>query len=256
MDLQELTLYRNNSSSRSTKKILPLNYVKSMEVSNNSSLARVIPLTSWYKTQNVVEMIRSLGGLFSFSSIIPTCRWLSNPRGIVVSPGLGRKVTGTLFGTKKGYVSFAVQEDPRSEPVFLIELPTSTCGLVKEMSSGLVRIALECEKVSGHGKNLKLFKEPLWTMYCNGKKYGQASLRTCIDSDWYLLSSLQTVSAGAGLIPLNKELSLSTNDMEGDVMYLRGRFERAVGNRNSEAYYMMNPDGNGGPELSIFFLRM
>ena len=45
---------------------------------------------------------------------------------------------------------------------------------------------------------------------------------------------------------------------EGDVMYMRARFERVVGSRDSEAFYMMNPDKsssssgiNGGPELSV-----
>jgi uncharacterized protein (TIGR01570 family) len=42
---------------------------------------------------------------------------------------------------------------------------------------------------------------------------------------------------------------------EGELMYMRARFERVVGSRDSEAFYMLNPDGNGGPELSIFLLR-
>jgi hypothetical protein len=29
-----------------------------------------------------------------------------------------------------------------------------------------------------------------------------------------------------------------------------------VGSRDSEAFYMMNPDGSGGPELSIYLLRV
>lgn len=43
---------------------------------------------------------------------------------------------------------------------------------------------------------------------------------------------------------------------EGELLYMRARFERVVGSRDSEAFYMINPDGNGGPELSIFLLRM
>ncbi|CAI0552624.1 unnamed protein product [Linum tenue] len=39
-------------------------------------------------------------------------------------------------------------------------------------------------------------------------------------------------------------------------MYMRARFERVVGSKDSEAFYMMNPeDGSGGPELSLYLLR-
>lgn len=91
-------------------------------------------------------------------------------------------------------------------------------------------------------------------MYCNGRKCGQTVSRNCVESDWYLLSVVQNVSAGAGVVPCKR--GLSNNGTEGDLMYMRGRFERVVGNRNSEAYYLMNPDGNGGPELSVFLLRI
>lgn len=153
-------------------------------------------------------------------------------------------------------MSFAVQDDPRSEPVLIIELAISTSFLVKEMSSGLVRIALECEK--GRvvcGKPGKLFSEPKWSMYCNGKKCGYALLRSCNDSDWHVLNTVQSVSVGAGVIPVvdnGEKESVS----QGELLYMRARFERVVGTRDSEAFYMMNPDGNGGPELSIFFLRI
>ncbi|KAH0907727.1 hypothetical protein HID58_039554 [Brassica napus] len=43
---------------------------------------------------------------------------------------------------------------------------------------------------------------------------------------------------------------------EGDLTYMRAHFERVIGSRDSETYYMMNPDGNSGPELSIFFVRV
>ncbi|KAF5203523.1 Mizu-kussei [Thalictrum thalictroides] len=264
MKLEELSLSRSSSSSITNKNILPSNYIRSSalhfdsnDVSDRQFVQkyRIIPLTRWFTSQGIVEMVRSIIGLVSFSSMVPTCRWLSNPGNMLTSPRLGRKVTGTLFGYRKGRASLAVQEDPRSEPLLLLELATSTSTLVKEMSTGLVRIALECEKGSGRGPRTKLLQEPMWTMYCNGKKCGQAVSRTCVDSDWYLLSTVQTVSAGAGVIPMDKSLTSIAMD-GGEFMYMRSRFERVVGNRNSEAYYMVNPDGIGGPELSIFFLRI
>lgn len=151
-----MSLYRTSSKSKSTKRILPSNYVDS----NEGALVprhRAVPLTRWYITQNVVDMIRSLFSVVSFSSLVPSCKSLGDPRGMLVSPGLGRKVTGTLYGYKKGFVNFAIQEDPRSEPVLLLELAMSTCTMVKEMASGLVRIALECESGSGKKKLLQVW---------------------------------------------------------------------------------------------------
>jgi hypothetical protein len=29
-----------------------------------------------------------------------------------------------------------------------------------------------------------------------------------------------------------------------------------AGSKDSETYYMLNPDGNNGPELSLFFVRL
>ncbi|KAL3841271.1 hypothetical protein ACJIZ3_025862 [Penstemon smallii] len=125
------------------------------------------------------------------------------------------------------------------------------------MSSGLVRIALECEKVHpprGGKAAMRLFREPLWTMYCNGRKCGYAVSRECGESDWHVLSTVQSVSVGAGVIPLVEDGRKGAS--EGELLYMRARFERVVGNRDSEAFYMLNPDGNGGPELSIFLLRV
>ena len=60
---------------------------------------------------------------------------------------LGSCVTGTIFGRRRGRVHVALQTDPRSPPVLLVEMAAySTGALVREMSSGLVRLALECEK--------------------------------------------------------------------------------------------------------------
>lgn len=100
----------------------------------------------------------------------------------------------------------------------------------------------------------------MWTMYCNGRKCGYAHSRECTDSDWHVLSTVQSVSVGAGVIPVvadvgGRKMSAAAAG-EGELLYMRAKFERVVGSRDSEAFYMMNPDGNGGPELSIFLLRI
>ncbi|KAF5203519.1 Mizu-kussei [Thalictrum thalictroides] len=293
MKLQEISLYRS-SSSRSSRKIVPSNYTRpspsssfqynsiqvpnkpsslqynSIQVSNrppslqyNSTIQvlnkplvqkyRVISLAWWYKTQNVVALIRTII-FFPFPSVVPTHSWLiTKPSKRLVRPKVGN-VTGTLFGYKNGHVSFAVQDDGRSGPVLLLELATFTGTLVQEMSSGQLRITLECAKRSGAGQYLNLLQEPAWTMYCNGKKCGHAIARSCAESDWYLLSNIQNLTADAGVIPINK--SLTTTGTDGELAYMRSRFERVIGNHNSEAFYMLSPDGTGGPELSIYLLRI
>ncbi|KAL8191724.1 hypothetical protein R6Q57_028455 [Mikania cordata] len=258
----------------STTKIIPSNYISSTSfiidhpnpapddkslVGPRTSAARCSPRL-FRPGFRISILLRSIVNIVSIPAILPSCRWLNLPTQLSLTQSPDRKVTGTLFGKRKGHVSFAVQYDPRSEPVLIVELAVSTAALVKEMSSGLVRIALECEKqhtrsvtVGGVGKT-KLFHEPMWSMYCNGRKYGYAQSRACSASDWHVLSTVQTVSVGAGVIPVVED-GRKSND-EGELLYMRARFERVVGSRDSEAFYMMNPDGSGGPELSIFLLRI
>lgn len=186
--------------------------------------------------------------------------------------GLGARLTGTLYGHRRGHVHLAFQVDPRACPALLLELAAPTASLVREMASGLVRIALECDRAKGacafpgavasattnSGGGRKLVEEKVWRAYCNGKGCGYAVRRECCAADWRVLRALEPVSMGAGVIP-----AASCGGGEGDVMYMRARFERVVGSRDSEAFYMMNPDsggggghGHGGPELSVYLLRV
>ncbi|KAK1665941.1 hypothetical protein QYE76_054100 [Lolium multiflorum] len=179
--------------------------------------------------------------------------------------GLGARLTGTLYGHRRGHVHLAFQVDPRACPALLLELTAPTASLVREMASGLVRIALECERSkcasafpAGAGAGAagrKLLEETVWRAYCNGKGCGYAVRRECGAADWRVLRALEPVSMGAGVIPA------SCGGGEGDVMYMRARFERVVGSRDSEAFYMMNPDSSSkansvGPELSVYLLRV
>lgn len=165
--------------------------------------------------------------------------------------GLGTKVVGTLFGHRRGHVHIAFQEDFKLSPPFLVELATPTSILVKEMASGLVRIALECAK-RVQKKGFKLIDEPMWRTYCNGKKCGYAMKRECGPEEWKVLNAIGPISMGAGVLPGPGNGAES----DGELMYMRAKFERVVGSKDSEAFYMMNPDGNGGPELSIYLLRV
>ncbi|GJR29147.1 MIZU-KUSSEI 1-like protein [Tanacetum coccineum] len=249
-----------SSSCNSTTAIIPSNYVSSTSfiidpksTAENKQLVRRTTVVGCGPRLGISSFIRSFINIISIPSILPSCRWLSLPGQLSLTQSPGRKVTGTLFGNRRGHVSFAVQYDTRSEPILIVELAVSTAALVKEMSSGLVRIALECEKKHARG-NMKLLHEPTWSMYCNGRKCGYALSRACTVSDWHVLSTVQTISVGAGVIPLVDDGRKKKD--EGELLYMRARFERVVGSRDSEAFYMMNPDGSGGPELSIFLLRI
>ncbi|KAG4154765.1 hypothetical protein ERO13_D03G069700v2 [Gossypium hirsutum] len=266
---QRSSSYNNYNCKSSRNKINPSKFPRSAsftipeseEISDKLLVRRNAssssPRSSIQRFHNVnsrfSSLLRSLLKIIAFPNIIPTsCKWLTLPTHLSITPSLGRKVTGTLFGHRRGHVSFAVQDDPRSEPVLLLELAMSTASLVKEMSSGLVRIALESEKAPG--RTGRLFHEPTWSMYCNGRKSGYAVTRTCTESDWHVLSTVQSVSVGAGVIPVVEDAK--SGGSEGELLYMRAKFERVVGSRDSEAFYMLNPDNNGGPELSIFLLRI
>ncbi|CAF1788946.1 unnamed protein product [Brassica oleracea var. botrytis] len=162
----------------------------------------------------------------------------------------GTRVTGTLFGYRKTRVNIAIQETPRSLPILVLELAIPTAKLLQDLGVGLVRIALECEKRPSE-RTTKIVDEPIWALYCNGKKSGYGVKRQPTEEDLVVMQMLHAVSMGAGVLPVN-----SGGGGEGDLTYMRAHFERVIGSRDSETYYMMNPDGNSGPELSIFFVRV
>ncbi|KAK9115898.1 hypothetical protein Sjap_014845 [Stephania japonica] len=125
------------------------------------------------------------------------------------------------------------------------------------MASGLVRIALECDKKEGVSSLKLLIQEPLWRTYCNGKKCGYGKRRECGEEELKVLKAVEPISMGAGVLPGSYGGGgAAAAAAEGELMYMRAKFERVVGSRDSEAFYMMNPDSNGGPELSVYLLRV
>ncbi|XP_009107493.1 protein MIZU-KUSSEI 1-like [Brassica rapa] len=161
-------------------------------------------------------------------------------------------VSGTFFGHRRGRVSFCLQDATvGSPPLLLLELAVPTAALAKEMDQeGVLRIALECDRrrssSSNNSRSSSIFDVPVWSMYCNGRKMGFAVRRKVTENDAVLLRMMQSVSVGAGVVPL---------DEEEQTLYLRARFERVTGSSDSESFHMMNPRGSYGQELSIFLLR-
>ncbi|XP_052180356.1 protein MIZU-KUSSEI 1 [Diospyros lotus] len=207
------------------------------------------------KNRPTARLLRRFRSVFrSFPVINPPCRMVAignhhHPHDSLIHGG-GTKMTGTLFGSRKSRVNLVIQEKPRSLPILILELSIQTGKLLQDMGMGLVRIALECEKeaaASSKAKPLKLMEEPIWSMYCNGRKTGYAVRREPTDDDMGVMQLLNAVSMGAGVLPAAAG---------GELTYMRAYFERVVGSKDSETYYMMNPEGNSGPELSIFFVRI
>ncbi|KAK9713994.1 hypothetical protein RND81_06G064000 [Saponaria officinalis] len=193
----------------------------------------------------------------SFPIISPSCKFPSIHSGLsdIAHRGHnGNKITGTLFGYRKGRVCLSIQENPKCLPTLVIELAIQTNVLQKEMSAGMVRIALECEKNAEKDKT-RLLEEPIWTMYCNGKKTGYGVRREATDDDLNIMELLKAISMGAGVLPGNSEIE----GLDGELAYIRAHFEHVIGSKDSETLYMLSPDGNSnsnGPELTIFFVRI
>ncbi|KAI4317200.1 hypothetical protein L6164_025091 [Bauhinia variegata] len=115
----------------------------------------------------------------------------------------------------------------------------------------MVRIALECEKRAEKDKT-RLLEEPLWTMFCNGKKAGYGVKKEATEEELGVMELLRAVSMGVGVLPGNSE----TDGGDGEIADMRAHFELVVGSRDSVTFYMLSPEGNSGPELTIFFARI
>ncbi|CAM8900959.1 unnamed protein product [Rhodiola kirilowii] len=190
----------------------------------------------------------------SFPIMAPVCKFPTlNPLSTSLIPDThsSSRVTGTLFGYRKGHVTLSIQETPRCLPTLVIELAMQTAALQRDMGLGTVRIALECDKRVEKDRT-KVLEEPLWTMFCNGKKSGYGVRREANEEDLKVMELLKAVSMGAGVLPGSTE----ADGPDGELAYMRAYFERVVGSRDSETFYMLSPEGNNGPELSIFFVRV
>ncbi|KAK7314123.1 hypothetical protein VNO77_39334 [Canavalia gladiata] len=201
------------------------------------------------------KLFRRFRSVFrSFPIIAPACKMpvMNINRGNEAYIHGDMRITGTLFGHRKARINLAFQENPKCKPFLLLELSIPTGKLFQDMGLGFNRIALECEKHPQNEK-IKIIDEPIWTLFCNGKKTGYGVKREPTDEDLNVMQLLHVVSVAVGVLP--NEMS---DPHDGELSYMRAHFERVVGSKDSETYYMMMPDGNNsnGPELTIFFVRV
>ncbi|KAJ1699951.1 hypothetical protein LUZ63_008463 [Rhynchospora breviuscula] len=168
------------------------------------------------------------------------------------SPPVKSTVIGTFFGYCRGCVNFCLHDESctTSTPLLLLEFTVLTAYLAKEMRHSLLRIALECNwQHAAWPTPCHLFAMPIWTMYCNGRKLGFAVKRKMNEDDATLFEVMKSVSTGAGVLPEKFKKS------EGELMYLRARFERVVGSVDSESFHLIDPLGITAQQLSIFLVR-
>ncbi|KAL8139874.1 hypothetical protein V2J09_005895 [Rumex salicifolius] len=161
----------------------------------------------------------------------------------------------TIFGHRRGKLTLEIQQDPHSPPLFVIELPIYAAALHREMETDALRIAFE----SGtKATKKKLLEEYVWGVYCNGRKFGYSIRRKeMTEEECHVMRLLKGVSMGAGVLPCFPEEKTVSASPEGEMTYMRARFERVVGSKDSEAMYMINPEGaHDSLELSIFFVRI
>ncbi|KAL4379845.1 hypothetical protein GQ457_02G009090 [Hibiscus cannabinus] len=159
-------------------------------------------------------------------------------------------VTGTIFGYRRGKLSFCIQANSKStNPILLLEFTVPTVVLAREMQGGILRIALDCTGLGNSSSSDSVLSMPLWTMYCNGRKVGYAVKRRPTKADIDALRLMSSVVGGAGIIN-GKQL-----DNDDELMYLRAKFDRVHGSSDTESFHLIDPDGNIGQELSIFFFR-
>lgn len=117
----------------------------------------------------------------------------------------------------------------------------------------MLRIALECEK-NGGGKAVSsssrtLLEEPMWALFCNGKKSGYGVRREATEEDLGVMETLRAVSMGAGVMPAKEE-------GEEEIAYVRAAFDHVIASKDTEILYMMSPEDGSGPDLTIFFIRL
>lgn len=167
-------------------------------------------------------------------------------------PSVKSTVIGTFFGYCRGRISFCLHDESRTttDPLLLLEFTVLTTYLAKEMRHSLLRIALESKRpCEAKSTACPLFAMAVWSMYCNGRKVGFAVRRQMNEADGAVFEVMKSVSTGAGVLPGKVKKS------EGELMYLRARFERVVGSVDSESFHMIDPLGSRGQQLSIFLVR-
>uniref|UniRef100_A0A0D9UZG4 Protein MIZU-KUSSEI 1 n=1 Tax=Leersia perrieri TaxID=77586 RepID=A0A0D9UZG4_9ORYZ len=171
------------------------------------------------------------------------------------------RTTGTLYGHRRSRITIAFHDSPGAPPALLLEIAVPTAKFIQDVSAaGMVRVTLECDKQQQHhphhpppAAERRLLDEPVWAAEVNGESVGYAARREATEADERVMRLLHATSMGAGVLPAADDHPTAA---DGEVTYMRAHFDRVVGSKDAETYYMHNPEGCAtGPELTIFFIR-
>ncbi|XP_051220481.1 protein MIZU-KUSSEI 1 [Lolium perenne] len=215
------------------------------------------------------RLMRSVRAAFRSFPILPapSCRGIPSLPHLPSLNGAVRfhgstRTTGTLYGRRRSRITIAFHDSPGSPPVLLLEMCVPTAKFIQDVSAaGMVRVTLECDKKQQQQQYQnageaalplrRLLDEPTWAAEVNGESVGYASRREPTEEDERVMRLLHATSMGAGVLPDDM-----ADPANGELTYMRAHFDRVVGSKDSETYYMHNLEGTAtGPELTIFFVR-
>ncbi|XP_004971559.1 protein MIZU-KUSSEI 1 [Setaria italica] len=198
------------------------------------------------------RLIRSVRAAFRSLPTIqaPSCRGMPSlhhlpglygPGGAVRSHFHGAThATGTLYGYRRARITVAFHESPGSPPCLLLDIAVPTAKFIQDVSAAGMAAPPR-----------RLLDEPVWAAEVNGESVGYASRREMAERDERVMQMLHATSMGAGVLPADM-----SHPSDGELTYMRAHFDRVVGSKDAETYYMHNPEGGAaGPELTIFFIR-
>lgn len=241
-------------------------YFSYKQIQNPATLLSLLRQTATADSgEKRVKSRRRSGGILKMFKLIPLLTSGSKMAALLgrVAAGIHQKnliadhaTIGTILSHRRGgKVTIAIQESAHGSPAFVIDLPIFSPAFQREMEGDILRVAFESERKKSNNK--KLLEEMVWAVYCNGRKIGYSVRRKEMsEEEAQVMRLLKGVSMGAGVLPYRRPEERGESP-EGEMTYLRARFERVVGSSDSQAMYMINPDGShDGPELSIFFLRV
>ncbi|XP_072992893.1 protein MIZU-KUSSEI 1-like [Typha latifolia] len=200
-------------------------------------------------TEGWWSQLRWLMGL-----VLLPCRPITFPAVLSPRAAEASSVTGTLLFPHDGAhlkltTTLCLQElGPSGPTLLLLDLPVGA----RELSLA-GRIALECDRDPARSSGGPLLSEPIWRVYCNGRRAGFGCRReAATEAEEWALRAVRAVSAGAGKLTAKVGVGGS-----GVVFaYFRGRFERVVGSADSETFHLVQLTGWLGYDLSLFFLRL
>ncbi|KAJ1686551.1 hypothetical protein LUZ63_017941 [Rhynchospora breviuscula] len=158
-------------------------------------------------------------------------------------------VTGTLFGQKtmQGHLHLVIQTDPKSSPLVVLELASSTNFFMKTIVKEPLQLFLTCVKKD---TSMSIWEEWKWTEHANGRVVGGASRIISEAANLEFLEVIEHVTCGTGVIPDYEDR------VKGELMYMRAQFKKMKWSFDSESLAMVRSENTGCTDINICFSRV